>query len=149
MLTQNRAIKIGGLTPQKCCTSTLPLHGNENAVSPNNSLSVYGSDIHEIRKLEKQSSDWALPLHPALPYIRAEVVWGARNEMARTVADILARRTRALFLDARASIEAAPMVASLLAVELGRDSSWQREQIRSYQELAIGYLPGSAKLITS
>jgi len=60
--------------------------------------------------------------------------------MARTVEDVLARRTRALLLDARASIEAAPRVAEILAAELGRDASWRDQQVRSYTELARGYL---------
>jgi glycerol-3-phosphate dehydrogenase len=60
--------------------------------------------------------------------------------MARTVEDVLARRTRALLLDARASIEAAPRVAEILAAELGRDAPWREDQVRSYAELARGYL---------
>ena len=47
-------------------------------------------------------------LDAALPYVEAEVVWAVREEMARTVEDVLARRTRALLLDARASLRAAP-----------------------------------------
>jgi glycerol-3-phosphate dehydrogenase len=60
--------------------------------------------------------------------------------MARTVEDILARRTRALFLNARAAIEMAPRVAELMAKELERDDAWKSEQIRSFEELAKGYL---------
>ena len=60
--------------------------------------------------------------------------------MARSVEDVLARRTRALFLDARASIEAAPLVARLLAEELGRDSAWEQTQIDSFRSIANGYL---------
>ena len=79
-------------------------------------------------------------LHPALPYIAAEVIWAARHEAARTVEDVLARRTRALFLDARASLEAAPGVAALLAGELGRDDSWQAGQVAQFSALAEGYI---------
>jgi glycerol-3-phosphate dehydrogenase len=59
--------------------------------------------------------------------------------MARSVEDALARRTRALLLDARASVEAAPRTAALLAAELGRDEAWQRRQVAAYRELARGY----------
>ena len=59
-------------------------------------------------------------------------MWAAREEMARTVEDVLARRTRALLLDARASIEAAPRVAEILAAELGRDEPWREDQVRIY-----------------
>ena len=79
-------------------------------------------------------------LHPRWPYVKAAVRWAARHEMARTVEDVLARRTRALLLDARASIEAAPMVAELLAADLGRDAAWQQAQVRDYSALAKGYL---------
>ena len=79
-------------------------------------------------------------MHPALPYCAAEVVWAAREEMARSVEDVLARRTRALFLNARAAIQMAPRVAQILAKELGRDQKWQENQIQLFEELAKGYL---------
>ena len=79
-----------------------------------------------------------MPSH--LPYIKAQVVWAARYESARTVEDVLARRTRSLFLDARASMEAAPQVSELLRNELGRDAAWRDAQTRIYSELAQGYL---------
>jgi glycerol-3-phosphate dehydrogenase len=75
-----------------------------------------------------------------LPYRTGEVVWAARHEAARSVEDVLARRTRALFLDARASIEAAPQVAALLATELQRDRAWPERQVSQFRELAEGYL---------
>ena len=79
------------------------------------------------------------PLHPAFPIDSAEVVRAVRYEMARQLEDVLARRTRALFLDARASIEAAPAVARLMAGELGRDAQWEREQVIAYSKLAEQY----------
>jgi glycerol-3-phosphate dehydrogenase len=60
--------------------------------------------------------------------------------MARTVEDFLARRTRSLLLDARASLEMAPKVAALMAEELGRDQAWQEEQVRAYEELARAHV---------
>ena len=79
-------------------------------------------------------------LHPRLPFRLREVVWAARHEMARTVEDVLARRTRALFLDARAAIEAAPTVANLLARELGRSDDWKLNDLANFLETAKGYL---------
>jgi glycerol-3-phosphate dehydrogenase len=79
-------------------------------------------------------------LHPRLPFRQREVVWSARYEMARTVEDVLARRTRALFLDARAAIEAAPVVATLLAGELHRSEDWKAKDLASFIELAKGYV---------
>jgi glycerol-3-phosphate dehydrogenase len=69
------------------------------------------------------------------------VVWAARHEAARSVQDVLARRTRALFLNARASIEAAPRVAALLAAELGRNEKWEEREVNEFRKLAEGYLP--------
>jgi len=73
---------------------------------------------------------------PADPVLRA-----VRVEMARTVEDVLARRTLALLLDARASAGQAPEVAELLARELGRDAEWQARQVREYRQLAESYMP--------
>jgi glycerol-3-phosphate dehydrogenase len=79
-------------------------------------------------------------LHPRLPFRAREVVWSARHEMARTVEDVLARRTRALFLDARAAIEAAPAVATLLAKELNRSEAWRAKDLADFIEVAKGYV---------
>ena len=79
------------------------------------------------------------PLDPRLPYRRALVVWAARHEMARTVEDVLSRRTRSLLLDAAASVDAAPEAARLLARELGRDDAWASKQVEAYRGLAAGY----------
>ena len=78
---------------------------------------------------------------PGSKNVRAgQVIWAAREEMARTVEDFLSRRTRMLILDARSSLKAAPMVAELMARELGRGEAWVREQVEQYKELAMGYL---------
>jgi glycerol-3-phosphate dehydrogenase len=79
-------------------------------------------------------------LHPNLPYIAAEVVWAAREEMARTIEDVLARRTRALFLNSHAAVAMAPSVASLLAPELGKDQSWIDAEIEKFNMLAAQYM---------
>jgi glycerol-3-phosphate dehydrogenase len=94
-----------------------------------------------VRKLAAENPSWDEPLHPDLPYRACEVVWAVSNEWARTLDDVLARRTRALFLDTRASIEIAPRVAEIMARELGRDAAWQQAQVTAYCELAKGYLP--------
>jgi glycerol-3-phosphate dehydrogenase len=80
-------------------------------------------------------------LHPKLPYIKAEVIWAVRNEMALTLEDVLSRRTRALILDVAASLDAAADVASIMAAELGQGEAWKRKQIDEFTRLAKGYLP--------
>jgi glycerol-3-phosphate dehydrogenase len=62
-----------------------------------------------------------------------------RYELARRIEDVLARRTRALFLNAKAAIEMAEPVAKLMAAELGRDEQWIREQVEEFRQLATGY----------
>ena len=79
-------------------------------------------------------------LHPRLEFTKAEIIWAIRNEMARTVEDILARRVRALFLDARAAIEIAPIVAEILAKELDKDELWQEQQIKEFTTIANQYI---------
>jgi glycerol-3-phosphate dehydrogenase len=137
----DRAISVGGLAPRPNATATLRLHGwEEPADGRDDPLSVYGSDAAAIRALGAEDPDWDRPLHPALPYRTAEVVWAARHEAARSVEDVLARRTRALFLDARASVEAAPAVAALLASELAKGPAWRDADVARFRELAAGYL---------
>lgn len=135
----SRAIDVGHLTPARGTTKTLRLHGHTEQSAPE-PLRVYGSDRAAVTALAASHPGWDQPLHPRLPYLTAEVVWATRHEQARTVEDVLARRTRALLLDARASCQAAPRVAQLMALEFGHDTAWQRDQVRQYNDLACGYL---------
>ena len=75
-----------------------------------------------------------------MPYCGAEVVWAVREEMARTVEDVLARRTRALFLHARAAIEMAPRVAELMAREMKTKAAWRDGQLQDFGETAGCYV---------
>ena len=118
----------------------MQIHGWTRASIKEPNLRPYGSDATRISELIRGNPSLAALIHPALPYQAGEVVWHARNEMARTVEDILARRTRALLLNAKASIEAAPAVARLLAAELGRDEAWVSSQVAAYSALARGYV---------
>jgi len=101
---------------------------------------VYGTDFAKIKQLSDEQPELQAPFHPLLPYRLREVVWAARNEMARTVEDVLARRTHALFLNARAAIEAAPAVARLLARELKRSDAWMRDDLTRFFSMAKGYV---------
>jgi glycerol-3-phosphate dehydrogenase len=134
----DHAALVADLDERPSRTADLPLHG-WHAEGPHPDFAVYGSDSPAVARLAGELPGGDAPLHGNLPYLAAEVVWAARHEMARSVEDVLARRTRALLLDARASAEAAPAVAALLAAELGRDEEWQRRQVAEYRELARGY----------
>ncbi|MDX1638169.1 MAG: glycerol-3-phosphate dehydrogenase/oxidase [Balneolaceae bacterium] len=138
--TVDEAAVVAGLDERESNTENLRLHGwlkNSEAAEP---YELYGSDALSLKKIADEQPGWGEPMHSNLPYTPAEVVWAARSEMAITVEDVLARRTRALLLDARASIDIADRVASLMADELGKDKNWEQQQVEEYTELANGYL---------
>jgi glycerol-3-phosphate dehydrogenase len=142
--TINRATKVAGLLERPCSTTKLRLHGwhaSAETDALDTTLKSYGSDAAGIRALLQQEPALEQRLHPQLPYRLAEIVWAIRHEMARTVEDVLSRRTRALLLDARASIEAAPLVAKTMRRELNQDVAWEKKQVSAYRELAKNYLP--------
>jgi glycerol-3-phosphate dehydrogenase len=137
----NQAATLARLPEKPCVTSHLNVHGFHTGSDKFGHLSVYGSDAPAVQSLIAADPGLAEPLHTALPYIGAEAVWAVRHEMARTLEDVLARRTRALFLNARAAIAMAPSVARLMARELVRNNEWETEQVRSFTETARNYLP--------
>ncbi len=138
--TVNKAIAIGKLPNFSCKTETLQIHGSKESLHNTRHLNIYGNDQDNIQKLIAETPQLGEKLHSRLPYKKAEIIWGIRNEMARTVDDILARRVRALFLDAKAAIEVAPIVASMLAKELGKDKLWQQQQINEFTTIANHYI---------
>jgi glycerol-3-phosphate dehydrogenase len=137
--TVDQVADLARLTERPCVTRTLNVHGFHTNASRFGALSVYGSDATAIQEMMRATPSLAARLHPDLPYTGAEVVWAARREMARTVEDVLARRTRALFLNARAAIASAPEVARLMADELGWDDARQAAEIAVFAALAQGY----------
>lgn len=145
----DHAVTLGLLDEKLCITKDLPIHGYVEDASVHGSLAVYGSDAVSINDLIKQAPTLAERLHPALPYCKAEVVWAVREEMARTVEDVLSRRSRALFLNAQAAIDIAPAVAEIMAAELGTDSEWEKEQVRLFRSLAGQYVLSSAASVVA
>jgi glycerol-3-phosphate dehydrogenase len=137
-----RAISISSLAAAPSRTIDLKLHGWQQSVDPNipESERVYGSDLAEVESLGSEDSTLNEYLHPQLPYRKREVIWAVRNEQARTVEDVLARRIRALFLNAAAAIEVAPEVSRLLAIELQRDEDFRLRDLEKFREIAQGYV---------
>jgi glycerol-3-phosphate dehydrogenase len=135
----DQAATLGRLPEKPCITKQLNIHGFHENASKFGDLSVYGSDAVKIQELARSLPSNPL-LHPDLPYTEAEVIWAVREEMARTIEDVLARRTRALFLNAKAALGAAPRVSELMAAELGLDSGWQQNQVATFDSVASGYL---------
>jgi glycerol-3-phosphate dehydrogenase len=135
----DHAITLGRLREESCVTKTLKIHGYRKHIEDLGSLWVYGSDADAIRDIAARDTKLSTPLHPSLPYIGAEVVWAARQEMARTIEDVLSRRTRALFLNAQAAHEMALPVARIMAEELHYGEDWISGQVSEFQTLARQY----------
>ena len=138
--TIDQAAVVGGLPTRPCVTSEINAHGYHAHAERFGRLAPYGSDAPAIEQLAASDPNCAALLHPSFEHRACEVIWAVRAEMARTVHDVLARRTRMLLLNARASIEAAPTVAAILSRELDRDERWAQDQVREYERRARGYL---------
>ncbi len=134
--TVDQAAVVAELDAAPCKTHNLHIHGYVKKPEELGARAHYGSDAFHINNLLAEHENWRELLHPDLDVCEGEVIWSVREELARTVEDFLARRSRMLFLNARAAIAAAPKVAALMADELGRDDAWQREQVAHVSELA-------------
>ncbi len=137
--TVDRAIEEKQLPNKPCKTKELKIHGSTQTVDRSDHLYIYGSDQKELHKLIQKNPQLGNSLHPQLPYLEVEVLWATRFEMARTVEDVLARRVRALFLNAEAAIAMAPRVAEIMAEELGKDAAWQKAQVDAFTKVATNY----------
>ena len=138
--TVDFGIKNSGLPKRKCVTMDMKIHGYQLTTDYGNWRYVYGSDGDKIMALQNRKKEFAEKLHPDYDFKVAEVVWAVREEMAVTVDDVLARRVRALYFDARASMEMAPKVARIMARELGKDNAWEKDQTDEFVRLANEYI---------
>jgi glycerol-3-phosphate dehydrogenase len=120
-------------------TKHLKIHGYKENVDHNNPLYFYGSDESDILNMASEG-DMGKSVSVSLKVINAQVVWAVKYEMARTVEDFLARRTRCQLLDARESIKMAPQVAKVMATELGEDEAWQAKQVEDYKQVTMNYI---------
>ena len=135
------AVMVGELPERKCHTYHLPVHGYEGATGLTaNPLSVYGQDRSQIEDIGHKTFGDNRYLSESLGIEKAQVIWAVREEMARTLEDVLARRTRALFLDAKESLRIAPEAAKIMANELGYKHHWVKTQLDRYDHLADRYL---------
>lgn len=137
--TVEKIIEVGKLPFAACVTKKLKINGSTKLDSKSH-LSVYGDNEQNILELVRDKSFLGNKLADGLSYIEAEVVWAVRNEMARTVEDVLARRLRILFLDAKAAMEVAPRVAELMRSELNYSEEWAISQLKAFNKIAVNYL---------
>jgi glycerol-3-phosphate dehydrogenase len=139
--TIDQAIILGGLDHKPSATENLNIHGYHKNAEIFDDLAIYGSDAPQIKKIIEEKKAYGQPIHPSKKNRVGEIIWSARNEMARTIEDFLSRRTRILLLDAKTSIEMAPVVAEWMGKELKKGRSWQKHQIEEYTAIANNYIP--------
>jgi glycerol-3-phosphate dehydrogenase len=137
--TLERAVREGILEKRPCITGDFVISGITPQLSDNR-LKIYGKGATEIESMISVNPETGAPLCKEFQYCRAEIIWIIKNEMPCTVYDILSRRTRALLLDAKASLKIAPLIASMMAGELGKDKKWEKEQVSAFNELVLNYL---------
>jgi glycerol-3-phosphate dehydrogenase len=137
----DNAAFVAKLKAQPCVTENLHIHGWQENVDQDDPTHVYGSDAEHIRKIIEEQPDLAVLLHPDFPFCLAHVYWAVKNEMACKLEDVLARRMRLLFLDARIALQVAPVVAELMRELLGENESWKLKELENFSVLAKGYLP--------
>ncbi|MBI1932224.1 MAG: glycerol-3-phosphate dehydrogenase/oxidase [Ignavibacteriales bacterium] len=138
--TIDQAVLVGNLEQRQSITKNLKIHGYLNNADITDPLSVYGSDMKEIKNLSENNIGLSGKISEIFSITKAEIIWHIKNEMARNVEDILARRTRTLFLDAEESIKMAPKIAKIISSELNKSLEWEKNQILSYSKLASNYL---------
>ena len=137
--------KSGGWKRTRSVTGKTKIHGFTENTDPYSLSGWYGSDETLLETIKNESGQNKKIISDKLGISRAQVLLAVRHEMARTVEDVLARRTRALQMDAAESIRMAPEVAGIMAAETGKEGEWVERQIREYKELAEGYLIGNPK----
>ena len=135
----DHVIALADLEVRPCVTRTMNIHGYYQYPDQLGAFRYYGSDAVAIQALAESDPAYARKIHPTLSETVAEIVFAVRNEMARTLDDVLSRRLRLTFLDPRLAVAVAPVVAEILARELGRDTMWQQQQVASFTLLAQGF----------
>jgi glycerol-3-phosphate dehydrogenase len=137
--TLSKIIRQKMLPFKPCVTRNLKIHGYEQMADPD-PLAIYGTDRMGIKKLMDENESWKIPLSHETGITPAQVIWAIRHEMALTVEDVLARRTRILFIDAQVAYNLAPRVAAIMMKEMNKDEEWKEKQIASFLKLSEGYL---------
>ena len=138
--TIDKAVLIAELSNVKSNTKNLHIHGYTTNIKPNDFLGVYGTDADMILELIEKRPELKEKIHPDYPIIKGQVVWAIHDEDAKTIEDFLARRSRLLFLDAKASIVSADGVAEIFKQELNLSDEWKKEEILRFTKVAKQYL---------
>lgn len=134
----NTAQALGGLPERKCQTETLPIHGYDFNADWKQPLHFYGTDIDKIVAINPDTANQSLS--NAFFISENQILWGIREEMAVHLEDVLARRTRCLFLNAQATLDIAPQVAQIMAQEMGKDETWVDTELKLFTEIVKNYI---------
>ena len=135
----NTAQSVGGLPERACITQNLPIHGYDYNADWSNPMHVYGADLDKLSQLVSEE-EHSSSLSSEIPITKSQVLWAVREEMAMTLEDVLARRTRSLFLNAKASDDIAPEVAKIMADEMGKNAQWIADQLNQFKTVSQHYL---------
>ena len=136
----DNAVFISGLERKECVTKKLKIGAWSLPIDTSNHLSIYGENKNKIENIIDENILLKEKVHPDFPYINAEIIWFVRNEMAITLEDVLARRTRMLFLNSKIALSIAAHVASMMAIELKKDEIWVNQQLQEFNNTAQSYL---------
>ncbi|HAG17257.1 MAG TPA: FAD-dependent oxidoreductase [Bacteroidales bacterium] len=137
--TVDQAAIVAQVKPKISKTKQLAIHGAQARNTQNHLSKTYGSDDSKIETLLKENSEYSKKIHPDFPFLIGEIIWAAREEMARKIEDFLSRRTRWLLLDAKVAMEVAPLIAERMASVLQKDAAWIEAEIESFRQLAKNY----------
>jgi glycerol-3-phosphate dehydrogenase len=143
--TVDRAAAVGNLVPRPCPTSSLRLDGAGTSNDGDDiplEWRLLGATRAEVSEYEDRFPG---SLHPDLPYSLAMAACAIETEMPVRVEDVLSRRLRALLLDARAAIEAAPAIAALMAKMQGKSAAWAEREVADFRQLARQYCVEGAR----
>ena len=134
----NRVEKECKWTHKDSVTANLPIHGFLEHPDRSDPLCFYGTDSMEIRKIMAETGGRLISRK--LNLYEAQVIWAVRAEMARSLEDVLSRRTRCILLDAEESVRIAPEVATIMAREMHLSENWQLDQLEKYRDVAENYI---------
>ena len=134
--TVNTVLMVSGLSERKCNTETLPIFGFDPTTNWNDPLHFYGT---EAKKVEAMDLNGNKSLSSKLFITKNQICWAIKNEMAITLEDVLARRTRCLFLDAHETEKIAPKVAEIMAFELNKEKKWVIQELKNFNLILKNY----------
>jgi glycerol-3-phosphate dehydrogenase len=79
-------------------------------------------------------------IHENFNFIKAEIIYAIRHQMAMSLEDVLARRIRLLYFNAKVAIQVAPEVARIMSKEMNKNADWTIKEINNFTTLASQYI---------